>query len=467
MVSDNEPRYRLLDSSGAVVGTIYERTDGSLALQEATTENEIALRPDGDITAVGSVLRRLGHDEVDVPQTFDLVTDDFERASLESEYVGDLADAQIQSSLALEGERSLEIAVSNGVIGLLRYDGGDGPQLGDTGSYKVFLTDADDEALVSFLHSAETIDVFNGTGVRVRVEASNDAFELVQHVGGSIEQRDTVSASVSSHLNETLTVKFTLGLGRTLTATLLNASGTELASLSTSLDSRLPQAGGVGYTAFNGSSEPTIYFDGPFIKRRLGEETRERQRGSTETSKLQTRGGVGAGPRILPENEPAGVLSDQGITSELSQGTQVGYGLQLNGKRGLELRGEADGNGGVQNFTVDVKGVLQAESASVSGVNQRAIQRQVDDAGVISKDAKGSHFIFVSGAGDDQGLYASGFDFVNPIFEGPQMDNLSGQTATGTTGTDGSVTTFRDGNTIGLENRTGTNQTFFIFTIGD
>jgi len=44
MVSDNEPRYRLLDSSGAVVGTIYEQTDGSLALQEATSENEIARR---------------------------------------------------------------------------------------------------------------------------------------------------------------------------------------------------------------------------------------------------------------------------------------------------------------------------------------------------------------------------------------------------------------------------------------
>jgi len=49
MVSDNEPRYRLLDSTDAVVGSIYEQTDGSLALQEASSENEIVLEDDGSV----------------------------------------------------------------------------------------------------------------------------------------------------------------------------------------------------------------------------------------------------------------------------------------------------------------------------------------------------------------------------------------------------------------------------------
>jgi len=49
MVADNEPRYRLLDSTDAVVGSIYEQTDGSRALQEAMSENEIVLEDDGSV----------------------------------------------------------------------------------------------------------------------------------------------------------------------------------------------------------------------------------------------------------------------------------------------------------------------------------------------------------------------------------------------------------------------------------
>jgi len=131
----------------------------------------------------------------------------------------------------------------------------------------------------------------------------------------------------------------------------------------------------------------------------------------------------------------------------------------------LKLQEGTSGNDNELSLTT--QGALEVEQTSVSGVEQRATEQQVGDDAVLSRDANGAHFIFVAGSGDDEAVYATGFNFVSPIFEGPQMDNLSGQTATGTTGTDGSVTTFRDGNTIGLENRTGTNQTFFIFTIGD
>jgi len=357
MVSDNEPRYRLLDSSGAVVGTIYERADGSLALQEATSENEIVLRQDGDITAVGSVLRRLGHDEVDVPQTFDLVTDDFERASLGSDYVGDVSDAQIQSSVALEGSRSLEISLSSGDESHVGTNESYSPELGDRFEIFYRLTDNDDRPFVGLLSSNGGNEPRDGSAIRLEVNAADNRFELRQFTEAGGSASTSASIDLSPYVNETLRVEGELGLDREVTARLFDNTGNELASVSETLLPAMPESGGVTYVAFNQSTASTQYFDGPFIDRRVPQETRERQRGAAETSKLQTRGGVGAGPRILPENRAAAVMADQGVTADVSAGTEVSYGLQLNGDRVLKVRGEADGSGGIQNAGVDVNGV--------------------------------------------------------------------------------------------------------------
>lgn len=49
MVSDSEPRYRLVDADGNVVGSIYAQADGTLAIQEGTSasDNEATLATDG------------------------------------------------------------------------------------------------------------------------------------------------------------------------------------------------------------------------------------------------------------------------------------------------------------------------------------------------------------------------------------------------------------------------------------
>jgi hypothetical protein len=46
-------------------------------------------------------------------------------------------------------------------------------------------------------------------------------------------------------------------------------------------------------------------------------------------------------------------MADAGITSTLAAGTEVSYGLQLNGRKMLTIFGEADGSGGLQNPAVD------------------------------------------------------------------------------------------------------------------
>lgn len=52
MVSDNEPRYWLRDSNGDIVGSLYAKADGTLALQEGTSgsDNEVTFATGGTLT---------------------------------------------------------------------------------------------------------------------------------------------------------------------------------------------------------------------------------------------------------------------------------------------------------------------------------------------------------------------------------------------------------------------------------
>ena len=53
MVSDQEPRYRLVDDNGNIVGSLYGKADGSVAIQETDSgdDREVALAPDGTFSA--------------------------------------------------------------------------------------------------------------------------------------------------------------------------------------------------------------------------------------------------------------------------------------------------------------------------------------------------------------------------------------------------------------------------------
>ena len=53
MVSDQEPRYRLVDANGNIVGSLYGKDDGSIAIQETASgsDREVTLAPDGTFSA--------------------------------------------------------------------------------------------------------------------------------------------------------------------------------------------------------------------------------------------------------------------------------------------------------------------------------------------------------------------------------------------------------------------------------
>ena len=53
MTSDQEPRYRLVDANGNIVGSLYGKPDGSVAIQETDSgaDREVTLAPDGTFSA--------------------------------------------------------------------------------------------------------------------------------------------------------------------------------------------------------------------------------------------------------------------------------------------------------------------------------------------------------------------------------------------------------------------------------
>jgi len=89
MVSDREPRYRLVDSNGDVVGSLHAETDGTLRLQEGTSgnDNEASLQTDGtwDVPAVSTEQATIdGKEGMAMPATStsgDLSFGDWEQAS--------------------------------------------------------------------------------------------------------------------------------------------------------------------------------------------------------------------------------------------------------------------------------------------------------------------------------------------------------------------------------------------------
>jgi len=84
MVSDSEPRYRLVDSQGNTVGTLYAKSGGTLALQEGSSgsDNEIELQTDGTL-------------QTDSVKTSELLTADIRSGGgdqIQINYIGSLAD---------------------------------------------------------------------------------------------------------------------------------------------------------------------------------------------------------------------------------------------------------------------------------------------------------------------------------------------------------------------------------------
>ena len=80
MVSDQEPRYRLVDANGNIVGSLYGKPDGSIAIQETDSgsDREVALAPDGTFSAPSVETPSLITEGATIDDTYYYAKDDSE-----------------------------------------------------------------------------------------------------------------------------------------------------------------------------------------------------------------------------------------------------------------------------------------------------------------------------------------------------------------------------------------------------
>lgn len=344
MVADNEPRYRLLDSSGTVVGTIYERADGALALQEGVSENEIALREDGGIVATESLIRELGHDEVRVPQVRELTVADFEGGSLDTDvFSGDTAQFQVVSDpnstgkgFVLSGTNPAagNDAAIQSTDGLTAY-----PQFGDTVNGAVYYTDGADQPEVRIL----TEDVFTA----IRFLVSSDALRLT-----TSDNTVTSNANLSPFVGSWVDYQITITDSGLLEIELTSPSGSRIVSETIQFASDIT---GVAYRTRNPNISSTMFFRGQTVKRRIGEYVSDTKKGVTELGNdVQPSGEIATGPQSASLNADRAIFQEAPVDASADQGTESILTLQQSGlDPAVILRRTLDGQGGAFNHQLD------------------------------------------------------------------------------------------------------------------
>lgn len=122
MVSDSEPRYRLVDSQGNTVGTLYAKSGGTLALQEGSSgsDNEIELQTDGTLQTDSLNTDQLQSNRIENPNDSDNIV------ITQSETLSAGSKAALLPSIAKSEKAGfLTVRFGNG-SGLFLVEGNDG-----------------------------------------------------------------------------------------------------------------------------------------------------------------------------------------------------------------------------------------------------------------------------------------------------------------------------------------------------
>jgi len=126
MVSDTEPRYRLKDpNTGDIVGSLYVKSDGTIALQESTSgsDNELLFNTDGTIVADnvptierGEIVRSVGASGDDTwgTRTNDTTSISFSKSfDTEPTIVANSEDVRLQTSADSITTSGFDLTVTN------------------------------------------------------------------------------------------------------------------------------------------------------------------------------------------------------------------------------------------------------------------------------------------------------------------------------------------------------------------
>lgn len=231
-------------------------TPAARVCPDMQTARAVALVVGVGVLAVGTGLGPIADGGVASAERVDYV-DDFEDNDIE-EYGADTANFEVQSTTVYEGSYALETTLpSNDFAGVTSVGGLDRyPQAGDT--FQVRMRWDSSDSIKHFIWAAQSVGE-NPDSYQVSVDANNNKFALDRQESGYNELTST-SYDPRTNADEWMRVKVEHGTDGSITATLYDSSGSQVAQLSAT-DTTYTE-GGVGFiesSASDGSA--STYWD--------------------------------------------------------------------------------------------------------------------------------------------------------------------------------------------------------------
>ena len=198
MTSDQEPRYRLVDSDGNIVGSLYGKADGSVAIQETDSgsDREVTLAPDGTFSAPSVETPSLSTEKASIEQNACRLQNEPGTENRFDIPDGTATTVEFVSSAFADAE-IFDIDTDNNEIDVLEtgryviaWDWRVRADLsGSFNSWSV-LINSSEEFEFSGTRSADNRDSWAGMAIVELAENDTLSFEVLQNTGTTVESDD-------------------------------------------------------------------------------------------------------------------------------------------------------------------------------------------------------------------------------------------------------------------------------------
>lgn len=319
-----------------------------------------------------------------IPVAREFIVENFEDGSL-NEYVGDKSDYSFDQN-ASDGQFALRCAVSNGQKGISVSDKRHIPQKGHTFTFDVLIGSEYTQAL--FFYGLQTIesDLVGNDGYYVLLDAEQNLLRVARSDRTTVASTE-VSAPIIEQKDEFITVTINWGEDGTHRCVLTDQNNRTIEEATLEEDT-YNQSVGFGFlTNQVGSGAAEAIYDNVRTIRSLDDHVLDAEDTvSIGGEQTMFKGAVQTGPIHAPQNSK-GIHTNQAVTGELNAGDEVGYLLGTGGADILDIYGEADGSGGVQNLAAVLRGDAPLKFEDQNG---QIVTLRVNNGDLVVEDSAGN-----------------------------------------------------------------------------
>lgn len=299
-----------------------------------------------------------GTEQIPVAREFQV--EDFEDQDI-SEYVGNTGGWSLDAN-ASEGSNALRSSISSGSSTITNYGPRRVMQKGDTFSFDVLLGSQYTEFWFGYgLQGSGNSDP-SQAGYQIRLDAQDNHVSIGSGSNPNNIAEDTSAPLIESE-DEYITVTLSWGEDGTHRAVVTDNNGREISSIEGTDDSYGETTGYFFRNIQHGAGTAEVIVDNFRVIRPVENHLLDAEdtlyMGGEQTV---MQGALHTGPLNAPK-DAKGVHTDQPVTDALAAGDEVGYLFGIGATDLLDVYGEADGSGGVQNLALQALQPLQAKDA--------------------------------------------------------------------------------------------------------